>query len=370
MRAGELQAIGELGGKAIALPATAVRDVHQAVAQRIFQRLGVIAAPVRIAHDGISKAVYATTGAALRTPIGTAAKSAARRVAADAPSLADNPIGSLALGALNGMWGDRIATNHPQLALPMTLRIDGAHTPKLAVFVHGLCENDESWRGAYGSNLRRDLGYTPVYVRYNTGLRVCDNGQRLAALLDDLVANWPTDMDEVVLVGHSMGGLVSRSACHYAEADAHAWTDRLKHVFCLGTPHLGAPLERAADRAGRALARLPETRPFASAIDARSAGIKDLRFGNCVEDDEDIPFLPSATYYYVGATLTRTQDSRLGKVVGDLLVQFPSASGDGPTRRIPFEVDKGRHVGGVNHFQLLNHPAVYAQISDWLKRAA
>ncbi|MEA2443235.1 MAG: hypothetical protein QOJ12_527, partial [Thermoleophilales bacterium] len=284
MRAGELQVIGELGGKAIALPATAVRDVHQAVSQRVFDRLGIIAAPVRIAHDGISKAVYATTGAALRTPIGAAAKAAARRVAKDAPSLADNPIGALALGALNGMWGDRIAERHPQLALPMTLRIDGAPTSKLAVFVHGLCETDESWRGVYGSNLRDELGYTPVYARYNTGLHVWDNGQRLAAMLDDLIANWPARVDEVILVGHSMGGLVSRSACFYGEADGHAWTSQLKHVFCLGTPHLGAPLEHAAGRAGRALARLPETRPFASAIEARSAGVKDLGFGNCVED--------------------------------------------------------------------------------------
>ena len=369
MRAGELQAIGELGGKAIALPAVAVRDVHAAVAQRVFGSLGVLAAPVRVAHDGISKTVYATTGAALRTPVGAAAKAAARRVAADAPSLADNRIGALGLGALNGMWGDRIAREHPQLALPMTLRIDGPHTRKLAVFVHGLCETDESWRGAYGDNLRAEHGYTPAYARYNTGLRIWDNGQRLAAMLDDLVANWPVPVDEVILVGHSMGGLVTRSACHYGEADGHAWTDRLKHVVCLGTPHLGAPLEHAADRAGRALARLPETRPFANAINVRSAGIKDLRFGNCVEDDEDIPFLPTATYYYVGATLTRTQDSPLGKVVGDLLVQFPSASGTGPTRRIPFEVDNGRHVGGMNHFQLLYHPAVYAQISDWLARA-
>jgi hypothetical protein len=167
-----------------------------------------------------------------------------------------------------------------------------------------------------------------------------------------------------------MGGLVSRSACHYGEADSHAWIDKLKHVFCLGTPHLGAPLEHAADRAGRALARLPETRPFASAIEARSAGVKDLGFGNCVEDDEDVPFLPTATYYFVGATLSREADSPLGRVVGDLLVQFPSASGNGPTRRIPFEVDNGRHLGGLNHFQLLNHPAVYEQMRDWLAREA
>jgi hypothetical protein len=181
-----------------------------------------------------------------------------------------------------------------------------------------------------------------------------------------------------------MGGLVARSACHYGERDGHAWTERLRHVVCLGTPHLGAPLERAANRAGWALSRLPETRPFAELINFRSAGIKDMRFGNCVDEDwcdcdpdelltdrcTEVPFLPSASYYFVGATLTRDPDSRTGRMFGDLLVQFASASGNGPERRIPFEVDHGCHVGGINHFQLLNHPAVYEHISAWLTRRA
>jgi hypothetical protein len=177
-----------------------------------------------------------------------------------------------------------------------------------------------------------------------------------------------------------MGGLVARSACHYGEADGHLWTEPLRHVFCLGTPHLGAPLERAANAFGWALGRLPETRPFAQVVNGRSAGIKDMRFGNCIEEDwcdcdpdeylrdrcREVPFLPTATYYFVGATLTREQDSRLGSIVGDLLVQFPSASGNGPKRRIPFEIDKGCHLGGLHHLQLLNHPAVYDQIRTWL----
>ncbi|MEA2480303.1 MAG: hypothetical protein QOJ07_2225, partial [Thermoleophilaceae bacterium] len=257
-------------------------------------------------------------------------------------------------------------------------------TPRIVVFVHGLCETDGSWGGGYGGRLRDEHGYSPVYARYNTGLRVSDNGKRLAAAIEHVVETWPVDVAEVVLIGHSMGGLVARSACHYGERDGHTWTERLRHVVCLGTPHLGAPLERAANRAGWALSRLPETRPFAELINVRSAGIKDMRFGNCVEEDwcdcdpdelltdhcTEVPFLPSANYYFVGATLARDPDSRAGRMAGDLLVQFASASGNGPKRRIPFEVDNGAHVGGINHFQLLNHPAVYEQISKWLTRKA
>jgi pimeloyl-ACP methyl ester carboxylesterase len=220
-----------------------------------------------------------------------------------------------------------------------------------------------------------------VYVRYNSGLHVSDNGRRLADVLEQVLSAWPVEVDEIALVGHSMGGLVARSACHYGEEAQHEWTERLRHVFCLGTPHLGAPLERAANVAGWTLGRLAETRPFADVVNGRSAGIKDLRYGNVVEDDWcdcdpdeflndrccEVPFLPGATYYFVGATLSRDTDSRLAGVVGDLLVQMPSASGQGPRRHIPFEIDNGLRLGGLTHFDLLSHPAVYEQMRAWLE---
>jgi len=176
---------------------------------------------------------------------------------------------------------------------------------------------------------------------------------------------------------------VSRSACHYGERDGMGWTEQLGHVFSLGSPHMGAPLERAVARGSQWLSRLPETAPLARLLTVRSAGVKDLRYGACLEDDwsgldpdewgpdrcADFPFLPTATYYYVGATLARDKDSPLGRIVGDLLVQFPSASGDGPLRKLAFEIDNGLHLGGVNHLQLLNHPRVYEQMLGWLQRA-
>src|SRR5204862_448640 len=187
--------------------------------------------------------------------------------------------GSLALGALNGAVGDRLAESGNPLALDMTLR-GGGYSPQIAVFVHGLCETDDAWAlfgdRPYEARLEEDLGYTPLYLRYNTGLHISDNGRRLAALLEETVESWPVPVEEIVLVGHSMGGLVARSACHYGGD----WTQRVRHVFCLGSPHLGAPLEKAANLAAYALARLPETRPLAKVVNGRSVGIKDLRFGS------------------------------------------------------------------------------------------
>jgi pimeloyl-ACP methyl ester carboxylesterase len=407
MRRREAAALGKLAGGAIGGPATLARDVHSAVARRAFGALGILGAPVRVVHDGASSLAYRSATAAVRAPAVAASAALAARLPGDGPSLAETRPGSLVLGALNGAIGDTLARDYGELAIELTVREHGeavvtdtaglaaafpAATPRIAVFVHGLCETEAAWRlpppagdrRTYGARLRDDLGYTPVHVRYNTGLRVSDNGRRLAEVLEHLVLGWPAEVGEIALVGHSMGGLVARSACHYAERDGHRWPDRLRHVFCLGTPHLGAPLEKAANVFGWALGRLPEARPFAGVVNGRSAGIKDLRFGNCVEDDWcdcdpdeflrdrccEVPFLPNAAYYFIGATLSRRSDGPAGRLFGDLLVSFPSASGSGPKRRIPFEVDNGCHVGGIHHLQLLNHPAVYDQIRTWLERGA
>jgi pimeloyl-ACP methyl ester carboxylesterase len=190
-------------------------------------------------------------------------------------------------------------------------------------------------------------------------------------------------VDEIVLVGHSMGGLVVRSACHYGERSEEPWVADVRHVFCLASPHLGAPLEKAANVAGWALGHLPETRPFARIVNGRSEGIKDLRFGYLVEEDwkdadpdallennrHHIPFLSTATYYYVSATLSRDPHHPLGQLVGDLLVRFPSATGEGAKgERIPFHIDNGHHAGGLTHFHVLNDPDIYGQINAWLDR--
>jgi hypothetical protein len=404
MRDGELTAVGKLAGQVVGGPASLARGLHTVVAGRVFGALGILGAPVRVAHDAISQAAYRSVGGMLEAPLRAGAAALTRAGLATDVSLADSPRGRIALAALNGALGDRLASEAPALALGMAIRRGGRDvaphelatafpdaTAKVAVLVHGLCETDDAWRlpplmrggrrrASYGSRLREELGYTPVYLRYNTGLRVSDNGRRLAGVLDALHREWPVPIEELALFGHSMGGLVSRSACYYGEHAGQPWTATLRHVFCLGTPHLGAPLEKAANVAGWALARVPETRPLAGVVNGRSVGIKDLRYGSCVEEDWcdcdpdellrdrccEVPFLPHATYHFVGATLARRTDGPFANIVGDLLVRFPSASGDGRTRRIPFEIENGCHIGRINHFQLLNHPAVYAQIRAWI----
>ena len=171
-----------------------------------------------------------------------------------------------AISALNGLIGDRLERSESDLDQRASVRVDGETvapdpdsvstafpnaTSRLVVFLHGLMGNEFSWEwgaanpiDAYGARLASDLGCTPVYLRYNSGLHVSESGRSVAALLEDLVETWPVEVQEIALVGHSMGGLVARSAGYQASESGQRWSERVRHIVSLGTPHLGAPLER------------------------------------------------------------------------------------------------------------------------------
>ena len=400
MRREELSALGELTGDAAGGLTDQIQELHEGIARRVWRAVGPTAAPVRVAHDQIARGAYTFARGLTRAAVrgGALAFSATRP--AHAESIERTPLGRAAVGALNGIWGDTLARRGNGLALPMTIRAAGHDvtptraavraafphaTGRLAVFVHGLCETDDAWiiGGArhvpYGFRLQAELGYTPLYIRYNTGRHISHNGAELARLLDELVGAWPTEVHEVSLIGHSTGGLVARSACHYG-ADT-SWPGRVRHVFTLGSPHLGAPLEQAAARATIALSRVPETRALlARPLKLRSVGIKDLRHGYLVDEcwldrdcdaflrdtSKEVPFLETANHYFVCATLSREPDALVGRVIGDLLVLRASAWHQRRGERLQFATEHYQHVGATNHFELLNHPAIYAEIANWM----
>jgi pimeloyl-ACP methyl ester carboxylesterase len=300
-------------------------------------------------------------------------------------------------------FGDHLDAANSPLAMTMTVRRDGravALTPGslaaafpyarsgIALFIHGLGLTEHAWgstaedgdrepaarpdRG-YADRLAADLGLTPVYLRYNAGLHISANGRLLVALLNQMVGHWPTTVTRLVLVGHSMGGLVARSACHVGHREAAGWVPLVSDVVTLGSPHHGAPLERVANRTALALRRAPESHPLAGLVDRRSAGIKDLRFGyltdltwqglppaaTCDESD-DVPLLPTSRHHFVAGTVCRRADGWIADLVGDLMVLPHSATGRSSTlHRRPFPVEAGHRVGGVNHRALLGHPDVY-----------
>jgi pimeloyl-ACP methyl ester carboxylesterase len=340
-----------------------VRDVHHAVARRVFTFTGPAGLPTRLVHDAVSGAVYGTLGAGLRAT-GTLLERADPVLGG--PPMEDRRLGRLVVSAVNGLIGESLDDDGHPLTVRMAARRDGSDVTDLAaaypratgdvvVFLHGLCENDESWRlgtgmggGTYAARLEAETDWTPVVMRYNTGLPVARNGELLHAWLTRLLLEWPVPVRRLALVGHSMGGLVTLAACHHgAEREPAApWTERVRHVVCLGTPHLGAPLEQLVYWGARALSVFPESSPFAAILNTRSAGILDLREGAAVGSP-----LAGAEYHCFSGSLK----GPLGVVLGDLLVRRNSATG-----RIPGATSQ--HLPDTHHFRLLNHPEVYADL--------
>jgi pimeloyl-ACP methyl ester carboxylesterase len=307
---------------------------------------------------------------------------------------------------LNGMWGDYLHARGNGLAVDMAFYQHGrpltldchalrtAHarpTAKLCVLLHGLGCNELLWQFAppteekkalytavdYGRLLHDDLGYTPFYVRYNTGLAVAENGRSLARLLDALYNCYSIPIGEIVLIGHSMGGLVVRSACHYATQHSEPWVQKVKHIHYLGTPHDGADLERLTHRTAKTLQAIPNpiARLIGDGLNLRSRGIKDLRHGTLLEPDvmdegwddlahhhrRAVPWLPHAQHYLVGGTWHGDPEHVVSVLLGDGLVGAPATMGGAiPLQNI-------RLFPGIRHLQLARNWEVYQQIVTWLK---
>ena len=246
----------------------------------------------------------------------------------------------------------------------------------------GSCLNDRSWARSgrdRAAALARDLGFVPVHLLYNTGLHISTNGRAFAELLERLVAAWPAPVEELVIVAHSMGGLVSRSACHRGEAAGHAWRRKLRALVCLGSPHHGAPLERGGHWVDLLLGVSRYSAPLARLGRIRSAGVTDMRFGYVLDehwegrdrfaharDDRTRLDLPAGVGCYAIAATRAPRGA--ARRLGDGLVPVDRALGrhQRPELTLGFPEAHQWVAHGMGHFDLLGRPEVCAKIRSWL----
>ena len=396
------------GAARLATDATAgltdlVEAMHERIAripgfgsQALDGRTGGIAGLVYKSIRGVTRVVGGSIDAllGLLTPA----------LAPDAGQSQASPEREAIVAALNGVLGDYLAASNNPLATSMTLRRDGHALvlergalrsqlpdagPRPLVLLHGLCMNDLQWQRAghdHGAALARELGVTPVYLRYNSGLHVSINGHALAQQLEQLVDQWPVPVERLVLLGHSMGGLLARSALHSGAQAGLRWPAQVSDLVCLGTPHHGAPLERAGHWVDLVLGATPYAAPFARLGKVRSAGITDLRHGNLVDEDwvgrdrfargadrrQPVPLPGKARCFTMAATTGQQsgslKDRLLASALGDGLVPLDSALGrhKDPARTLAFSEERQWIGYGINHLELLSRPEVFAQLRRWL----
>jgi pimeloyl-ACP methyl ester carboxylesterase len=302
------------------------------------------------------------------------------------------------VSALNGVLGDHLEASGNPLAIQMSLRRGGrALEPRrealarefpqasgrIVVLIHGLCMNDLQWtrqNHEHGAALEQHFGCTTLHLHYNSGRHISSNGRNFAALLETLLREWPVPVEELSLLGHSMGGLVARSACHYAQEAGHVWPAKLKRLVFLGTPHHGAPLERHGNRLQNFVSHIsPYVAPLARLGMLRSAGVTDLRHGSLLDQDwqhcerfgpaEDcrtaVPLPPGVRAYALAVTLGRQPRDLDDRWLADGLVPVWSALGEhrDPARDLGIPAPRRWTGYGMNHWDLLSRPEVYAEIS-------
>lgn len=352
-----------------------VERMHRAVAAPWFAALGAPGRPVGVAHDVVSRVVYGS----IRIGAEVVGLGLDARIAPNSSSVEG------AQAFVNGLWGDALGRHEPRLGTSMGVcDAQGAFIPpgadlteafpvatnRLVVLVHGLTKTERCWNGTDTrpgliSPVEGHPALTPLAIRYNTGRAVAANGTHLASLLEEVHAAWPQPVQSIALVGHSMGGLVIRSACAAARQAGHRWIGDVSDVITIGSPHRGAPLEKFVNAAAWGLNVAPQTRPLADFLNTRSQGIKDLRVGSIgypsYEKPREANQADQVRYHFIAGVITSNPTHPVGGVVGDLMVR-PASS----TRAPSLEPTNVVVLGGVSHFDLLHEHAVIDQVMDWL----
>jgi pimeloyl-ACP methyl ester carboxylesterase len=286
-----------------------------------------------------------------------------------------------ALAMINGVLGDHLVETKNPLATPMSLRHQGnkldaqtipsipGATTKIVLFVHGLCMTDQHWqpgsKDGHAEALAKEMGYTPVFVRYNSGLPIVRNGRELSIHLEELVSHWPVPVKEISIVAHSMGGLVSRHAVDRAIKNKLDWSRALHTMVFLGTPHQGAPLEKAGGWVDAMLGSNDYSLPFSSLSKLRSAGITDLRHGY---GQQDLPLPQNVSCYTIAATTAAKRGLLADQLTGDGLVPLNSALGihSDPGQSLSFPATGHWIVYSTGHIELLKSEAVTRKLMEWL----
>ena len=387
----DLRGLGKLTTDAI----IGITDIVEALHQKIISLGGLLPTSEKDKTTGITGLVYRNLRSVTKI-IGTGIDVLLGQLATILGEKNSSPDREAVLAALNGVLGDYLLENNNPLAISMQFRLAGKALSKpelskiikqsrgkLLIILHGLCMNDLQWERQghnHAETLAQDIGITPIYLHYNTGLHVSENGKQFAKLMETLVPLLPSET-ELFFLTHSMGGLVARSACHFAENSKQKWLKYLKKMLFLGTPHHGALLEKGGNWIDILLQTNPYSAPFSRLGKIRSSGITDMRYGNVSEQDWQghsrfalsgdrrisVPLPKNVACYAIAATTGNTEGT-LVDTFGDGLVSVNSALGEHKNveLKLLFPEKQQWVARKISHMELLNNLEIYKKIKEFL----
>mgnify|MGYP000426215702 FL=1 len=283
------------------------------------------------------------------------------------------------LPIINGFIGDKLAASSDSWAIGFSLRLQSKDltlaeaikrlkNKNLVIYVHGLMADEKVWKHFQ----RIEPHFSCLYLRYNTGLHISENGKLLSEFIAELYEKYA--FKKIHLVGHSMGGLVIRSACYQAQKKEMKWVKQLKTVFLIAVPNTGAVLEKLTGLTSVVLRRIARFHigKLGDVLEQRSNGIKDLRLGAMLEEDwksgdtsKRSPVHPviGVDYHILIGNLLKDENSVMAKYFGDGLVTRESAVGATLIRHASVKV-----FPQTGHNSILNSPSVVEYVLRVLKK--
>jgi hypothetical protein len=377
----ELQGLARL----ITEATLSVTDIVEAMHHRIVHPPFLPSTPIQRLITGIAGITYQGIRTSTRI-IGKGLDKGIGRLAPLTGDLKSSPEKEIIQSVLNGVLGDYLEAKENPLAIKMDFRPVGeAANGRILLMIHGSCLNDQTWtRGGHNHGLRlaTELNKTPVFLRYNSGRHISTNGRELSELLEELLVGWTQPVEELMVLAHSMGGLVLRSALYYAQQQEKMWPQYLRKIVFLGTPHHGAPLEQLGNYLDAVLATIPYTQPLARLARVRSAGVTDLRYGNLLDQDWQgrdrfklsgdirriVPLPDNVTCYSLAAVMDNLKKRIPVVRPGDGLVEVSSALGQHKeaAKNLSFKEENTWVARQHSHLDLLNSTAVFNKIKEWL----
>lgn len=361
-----------------------------------------------------------------------------RQIRASAWSLAQATIGGL-FGHRDGPWSPHIPQmafrsefqdlDADQVLAPLAPVFGKSRPIDIALLVHGLLVDEQNWTlgsSPFPDQIRKYLGWAPVMVRYNSGQHIWKNGALLADRIVELYDTFGPRLGRIRIIGHSMGGLVSRSAVEHLRRRNHSALNHIDRLFLLATPNHGADLERlghafeyllsTAEEAPKTAAGMFRRvirrggakvglkfevvtaaaemvsvitgmpfRSILSVVAARSDGMRDVRFGYMTREESESaahdhdrfmlnhrrPLPPPAhvRVYTVAGSLWPDVGAQPSRLRTDGLVSVASAAGVGEEFDDLQALRSGRHaeLPLLVHQLVASSPRTMARIREWVR---